>query len=184
MIYPFWEVNIKRCMLKNFDVTIVIIAIIAVLSEKTTKRTTGSHPVIVCVEEEVMLRASGLLGDVLHFLFFPFRVKRLSLFLRGLSVPLETGEKTMRARGGWGWSAHADSAVATPRLVALWNEGKPLMAREMSAGFSGYAELRQPEIRCVRRLPLRRIEPSFEFARKVRSSCKFLQSKTTVKFRK
>ena len=86
--------------------------------------------------------------------------------------------------GGGGWSAHADSAVATPRLVALWNEGKPLMAREMSAGFSGYAELRQPEIRCVRRLPLRRIEPSFEFARKVRSSCKFLQSKTTVKFRK
>lgn len=126
MIYPFWEVNIKRCMLKNFDVTIVIIAIIAVLSEKTTKRTTGSHPVIVCVEEEVMLRASGLLGDVLHFLFFPFRVKRLSLFLRDLSVPLETGEKTMRARGVGGgavkrarWFCGRDATTGCP---VKWGE--------------------------------------------------------------
>ena len=115
MIYPFWEVNIKRCMLKNFDVTIVIIAIIAVLSEKTTKRTTGSHPVIVCVEEEVMLRASGLLVDVLHFLFFPFRVKRSSLFLRGLSVPLETGEKTMRAREGGGGGGEARTLILRSR---------------------------------------------------------------------
>ena len=60
-------------MLKNFDVTIVIIAIIAVISEKTTQRNNWDTPSnSLRRRRSDAFRASSLLGDVLHFLCFPF----------------------------------------------------------------------------------------------------------------
>lgn len=86
------------------------IAIIAVLLEKTAKRNNWDTPSNrLRRRRSDAFRASSLLGDVLHFLFFPFLSfsalrcpAQSSLFLRGLPVPLESwgeGEKEMRARG-------------------------------------------------------------------------------------
>ena len=63
--------------------------------------------------------------------------------------------------GGGGGRAHAASAV--------------------TCFYRDCGQQRQPEIRCVRRLPLRRIEPSFDFTRKIRSCCIKVLAVYTIK---
>ena len=132
------------------------IAIIAVLQRRRLSETTGTHVVIVCVAEEVMLSAplACLETSCISFSFL-FRVKMPRLVLSLPQSPFCAVGKLGRRKCGRGgrevaegegwWGAHADSAVATPPLVSLWNDvvisrGSRWWRSEMSPGFSGHGE--------------------------------------------
>ena len=88
------------------------------------------------------------------------------------------GRKVREGGGGW-WGAHEDSAVATPPLVSLWNDvviSRGSCCRLVSQATESSDS--QKSVVFTGYMPLRRIEPTFEFARKKRSFCQFLQSKT------
>ena len=168
------------------------IAIIAVLSEKATKRNNWDTPSNrLRRRRSDAFRASSLLvrriwiysyrylrriSNILLLLIiiiinyyyyyycletscisfsFLFRVKMprlvLSLPQRPFCAVGKLGRRKCGRGGrevgegeGW-WGAHADSAVATPPLVSLWNDvvisrGSRWWRSEMSPGFSGHGE--------------------------------------------